>query len=69
MLNWMYWPHGAEETGSVTRERREPSIGARAPDLEITQEVPELALAEEEVSTDPYNRVGHLTRPKRIRML
>lgn len=68
MLNWMYWPHGAEETGSGA-QRREPTIGAGAADLEITQEVPQLSLAEEEVSTDPYNRVGQLTRPKRIRML
>jgi hypothetical protein len=65
----MYWPHGAEETGSAARERREPTIGATGQDLEITQEVAELALVEEELGTDPYNRVGHLTRPKRIRML
>jgi hypothetical protein len=68
MLNWMYWPHGAEETGSGM-QRREPTIGSGAPDLEVTQEVPQLSLAEEEVGTDPYNRVGQLTRPKRIRML
>ena len=68
MLSWMYWPHGAEETGSV-KERREPTLGAGTVDLEVTTEVPELQLVEEEVSTDPYNHVGHLTKPKRIRML
>jgi hypothetical protein len=65
MLSWMYWPHRAQDTARSGGERREPTLsdGRTRTAAKKVNEVLELKLVEpEEFGSDPYNRIGPLSR-------